>query len=48
MTILRSGPTKKYSSNWASAFGNKKSAKVAKKAKSAKKAVKAKKKSKKK
>jgi len=32
MTILRSGPSKKFSSNWASAFGKKKPKKTAKKA----------------
>jgi len=43
MTILRSGPNKKYSNNWASAFGKKKSAaKAAKKAKPAKKVAKGK------
>lgn len=49
MTILRSGPNKKYANNWASAFGKKKDAKpAAKKGKSTKKAAKAKKASKKK
>ena len=49
MTILRSGPNKKYASNWASAFGKKKTTeKAAKKSKPAKKAVKGKKASKKK
>ncbi len=49
MTILRSGPTKEYSSNWSSAFGKKKSSKAsAKKGKSAKKTAKSKKASKKK
>jgi len=38
MTILRSGPNKKYASNWASAFGKKKATKkAAKKSKPAKK-----------
>jgi len=49
MTILRSGPNKKYANNWASAFGKKKSTKkAAKNSKPAKKAAKAKKASKKK
>lgn len=49
MTILRSGPSKDYASNWASAFGKKKATKsAAKKSKPAKKVAKAKKASKKK
>ncbi len=50
MTILRSGPSKEYSSNWTSAFGKKKSSKASakKKSKPAKKAAKPRKATKKK
>ena len=48
MTILRSGPSKKYSTNWASAFGKKNSTKSGAKSKKAAKKTKGKKKSKKK